>query len=89
ILIIPDIHDLSPGSPYGPLYKKMETAFRSLNIPTVNTFDEFQQKFGDDVTRLWIQSDDPHPNANGHALMADILYRYLTEQDPMKLKSGS
>jgi len=89
IMIIPDIHDLSPDSPYGPLYKKMETAFRGMNIPTVNTFDQFQQKFGDDVTRLWIQSDDPHPNANGHALMADILYQYLTEQDPMRLKKGS
>jgi len=89
IMIIPDIHDLSPGSPYGPLYQKMETAFRAMDIPTVNTFDEFRQQFGNDVSRLWIQSDDPHPNAGGHALMADILYRYLAGQDPMRLRSGS
>jgi hypothetical protein len=88
IMIIPDIHDLSPGSPYQPLYAKMETTFKGLGIPTVNTFDGFQHEFGDDVTKLWIQSDDPHPNAKGHQLMADILYRYLIATDPLKLKTS-
>jgi hypothetical protein len=87
IMIIPDIHDLSPGSPYKALYAKMETAFKGLGIPTVNTFDAFQREFGDDVTKLWIQSDDPHPNAKGHALMADILCRWISESDPLKLKA--
>jgi len=86
IMIIPDIHDLTPGSPYGALYQKMEAAFRSEGIPTLNTFDRFQQRFGGDVTQLWIQGDDPHPNASGHALMAELLFRYLVEQDPMHLK---
>ena len=49
--------------------------------------DAFQKEFGDDVSKLWIQSDDPHPNASGHALMAQILYNYLVENDPLKLKS--
>jgi hypothetical protein len=86
VMIIPDIHDLSPGTPYRDLYAKMETAFKAMNIPTVNTFDAFQQEFGDDVSKLWIQSDDPHPNASGHALMAQILSNYLAENDPLRLK---
>ena len=86
VMIIPDIHDLSPGTPYKDLYAKMETAFKAMNIPTVNAFDAFQRQFGDDVSKLWIQSDDPHPNASGHTLMAHILYRYLVENDPLKLK---
>src|SRR5205807_3928261 len=48
IMIIPDIHDLSPGSSYRDLYGKMEAAFKALDIPTVNTFDDFQKNFGDD-----------------------------------------
>ena len=88
IMIIPDIHDLSPGSPYQALYAKIETAFKAMQIPTTNTFDAFQHEFGDDVTKLWIQSDDPHPNAKGHALMADILSRYISETDPLKLKAS-
>ena len=88
VMIIPDILDLSPGTPYKALYAKMETAFKGLGIPTVNTFDAFQHEFGNDVSTLWIQSDDPHPNAKGHALMADILCSYLIEKDPLKLKAA-
>jgi len=86
VMIIPDIHDLSPGTPYQALYSKMETTFQGLGIPTVNAFDAFQKQFGNDVSTLWIQSDDPHPNAKGHALMAQILYDYLVGTDPLKLK---
>ncbi len=89
LMIIPDIHDLSTGTPYRELYTKMEAAFQKLGIPTVNTFDAFQKQFGGDVSKLWIQSDDPHPNASGHALMADALYRYLVETDPLRLKRAA
>jgi hypothetical protein len=86
VMIQPDIHDLSPGTPYKDLYAKMETAFKAMGIPTINAFDAFQKEFGDDVSKLWIQSDDPHPNASGHALMAQILYDYFVGTDPLKLK---
>jgi len=85
VMIIPDIHDLSPGTPYQALYTKMETTFKGLGLPTVNAFDAFQKQFGGDVSTLWIQSDDPHPNAKGHALMAQILYDYLCQADPLHL----
>lgn len=88
VMIIPDIHDLSPGTPYKALYERMQTAFTGMGLTTVNTFDAFQHAFGDDVTRLWIQADDPHPNGSGHALMADILYRYITDADPLGLRNG-
>jgi hypothetical protein len=86
VMIIPDIHDLAPGTPYEALYKKMETTFKGMNLPTISAFDAFQKQFGSDVSQLWIQSDDPHPNAKGHALMADILYTNLAASDPLKLK---
>jgi hypothetical protein len=88
IVITPDIHDLSPGTPYAKLYQKVETAFAGLGIPTVNTFGALQQQFGRDVSTLWIQPDDPHPNAKGHAVMADVLYRFIAERDPLGLKGG-
>ena len=85
IMILPDIHDLSPGSPYGALYGKMETAFRGMDVPVVNSFDAFQKRFGADVSQVWIQSDDPHPNAAGHSLMADEFYQFLVRENPLKL----
>lgn len=86
IVITPDIHDLSPGTPYKALYDKLETTFKGMGISTVNSFDALQKDFGRDVATLWIQPDDPHPNAKGHAVMADVLVRHLTEQDPLRLR---
>jgi len=85
VMIIPDIHDLSPGTPYQALYQKMETTFRGAGFDVVNTFDAFQQRFGGDVTKLWIQGDDPHPNSAGHALMASELVEHLVRANPMQL----
>lgn len=88
VMIIPDIHDLSPGTPYKALYERIDATFHGMGITTINTFDTFQRRFGGDVTTLWIQGDDPHPNARGHALMADILYRYLVDDDPLLLRKA-
>jgi hypothetical protein len=85
IMIVPDIHDLSRTSPYGELYARMESAFRSAGVPTLNSYAAFQAQFGDREQDLWIQSDDPHPNARGHALMAEVAYKYLVEHDPLRL----
>ena len=89
VVITPDIHDLSPGTPYKALYDKIEAKFSGMGIPTVNTFDALQRDFGKDVSSLWIQPDDPHPNAKGHAVMADVLYRYLVDHDPLRLTSAA
>ena len=88
VMIIPDIHDLSPGTPYGALYDKIEAAFKEKGITSLNTFEAFQETGGGDVTKLWIQSDDPHPNGRGHALMADALYAYLATVDPLRLRAA-
>jgi hypothetical protein len=85
VMIVPDIHDLSRTSPYGQLYATMEKAFSAAGVRTLNTYGAFQEKFGDREQDLWIQSDDPHPNAKGHALMADVAYKYLVEHDPLAL----
>ena len=89
VMIIPDMHDLSPGTPYKALYDKIDAAFTSKGITTINTFEPFQRQFGDDAAALWIQPDDPHPNARGHALMADVLYQQLAERDPLVLRAAA
>lgn len=86
VMVIPDIHDLSPGTPYAGLYGQIDSTFRAMGLATINTFPVYQAEFGQDVTRLWIQGDDPHPNARGHAVMAQALYDYLVTQDPLALR---
>lgn len=85
VVITPDIHDLSPGTPYQALYEQIQAAFQRADIPTISTFEALQHQFGNDVSALWIQPDDPHPNAMGHGAMANVLYRYIAGDNPLKL----
>lgn len=77
IMILPDFHNLSTESPYQNLYEKMQSAFEAMNVPTLNTFPEFQALYGNKEIQLWVQPNDPHPNAIGHYVMASLLSNYL------------
>jgi lysophospholipase L1-like esterase len=79
IMLVPDFHNLAKDTPYGALYAKMEKGFTERGINTVNTFTEFQKRYGGNESALWIKADDPHPNALGHELMAELLYDYLAK----------
>lgn len=79
IMIVPDFHNLAPGTPYSGLYEKMQQAFTKMGISTLNAFPEFQRIYGTKECLLWVQTNDPHPNSTGHALMAQILYEYLAK----------
>jgi lysophospholipase L1-like esterase len=81
IMIIPDFHNVAIGTPYAALYEKIDAGFKGLNIPTINTFPELQRRYGGHEQDLWIQPDDPHPNAKGHEVMADMLYDYLKKPE--------
>jgi len=86
-MIVPDFHRLEADSPYAPIYATVEKSFQNLNVPTVNLFPIFQEKYGTRESELWIQADDPHPNEKGHLVMANELYRYLVENNPLGLQS--
>jgi lysophospholipase L1-like esterase len=78
VMIIPDFHNLGPTSPYQAIYQKIADGFASRGIVHVNTFPTFQKAYGGNESALWIQRDDPHPNARGQAVMADLLYEYVS-----------
>lgn len=80
IVIVPDFRNLGPDSPYKGLYRQIGAGFAKAGIPTVNSFDIFQQRHGKNPSELWIQSDDPHPNALGHETMSDVVFDALTER---------
>lgn len=79
IVIVPDFHNLSEGTPYQALYQKMQSAFEHMDIKTLNTFPDFQKLYGGKESLLWVQPNDPHPNAAGHRVMADLLYNYFAK----------
>lgn len=79
VMLVPDTHDLRVNSPYAPIYQSIETQFKKAGLETLNAFAPFSLQYGGKENTLWVQQDDPHPNAGGHELMADLLYDYLAE----------
>lgn len=77
IMIVPDFHNLSEGTSFQGLYERMQSAFERMDIKTLNTFPYFQRLYGNKESQLWVQTNDPHPNATGHGVMADLLYDYF------------
>lgn len=80
-VLVPELHDLSEGGPYPPIYAKIARAFADLGIPMIDGFLPFREAFADDVTRAWVAADDPHPNAAAHRIIADAIFRYLAERE--------
>jgi lysophospholipase L1-like esterase len=86
VMITPDLHDLSDTPSHELIYQKIEHAFRRSGIPTFNTFAPFQSKYGKTAAILWVAPDDPHPNRQGHAFMAALLYQYIVDSNPLRLR---
>jgi lysophospholipase L1-like esterase len=87
VMIIPDFHNVANGTPYESLYAKMEKGFSERKLATINTFPVFQKRYGGNESALWIQPDDPHPNAKGHEVMADVLYDFLSKPGAFALRT--
>jgi hypothetical protein len=77
VLLTPNPHDLSKDSPYPAIYEKIAAAFQGMNIDVINTYPAFFEQYGQNPSQLWVAVGDPHPNANGHRVMADELLKYL------------
>ena len=77
VMIIPDLHDLRENGPYAKIYDTIELTFDKNHIQTLNMFPIFAMEFANREQDLWVQSDDAHPNAKGHQLMAETFYKIL------------
>ncbi|MCB7130467.1 MAG: SGNH/GDSL hydrolase family protein, partial [Candidatus Brocadiales bacterium] len=78
ILIVPDLHDLSPGNPFFPLYRIATDYFKKLDISIVDPTDAIRVIFGERPTNAWVAPKDPHPNAKVHEIMGRELGAYLS-----------
>jgi hypothetical protein len=83
VVIVPDLHNLSNGTPYAALYAKMQSAFEGMNIPTINTFSQFQKEYSGKESMLWIKANDPHPNSAGHKVISDVLYEFFSKKNTL------
>ena len=73
VAMTPDFHDLEDYK-LGFVHRAVGDMAASVEFGFVDLFDAFQ---GIPAKSLWAIPGDPHPNAEGHRIMAEFLYSYL------------
>ena len=76
VLIHTHLNELNEEHPYLPIYELVESESARRGLPVTSTFDEFS---GADQLALRLSFIDPHPNAEGHAIMAKALAKGLSD----------
>ena len=75
VLIHTHLNELDEDHPYLPIYELVESEAARRGLPVTSTFDDFS---GADQLELRLSFIDPHPNAEGHAIMAGALAEGLS-----------
>jgi lysophospholipase L1-like esterase len=78
LAMVPDIHNLN-DYPLQFIHDIFRTTARDNGFTYVDLLPALQGLASNDI---WAMPGDPHPNARGHALMADAIYPILTSGVP-------
>lgn len=81
IMMLPDIHNLTQGTPLKAIYEKIEADFNGQGFKTLNIFPTLQAEFAGREQEIWIQANDPHPNAKGHKVVAQQLLDFFSKEN--------
>ncbi|HIF10229.1 MAG TPA: SGNH/GDSL hydrolase family protein [Sneathiellales bacterium] len=82
LAMMPDIHNLSPY-PFGFVHKHMRGFAEHLDWTFVDLLEGFKDV--EDPHTLFAIPGDPHPNARGHAIMANVLAPVLERMIASKI----
>ena len=72
IMILPDLNSLNGFSSYVEVFDLVEKVFTKSGMKTYNLSKLFNEKYGKNVHKLWVQRGDPHFNSEGHKLIMDF-----------------
>jgi len=78
VLLVPDLHNLDQKGPYPVIYDKLMANFAALGVSAVNAYPKVAERFSEDPQKAWVSNDDAHPNAETHAIYAEVLANHLT-----------
>lgn len=73
VLLVPELHDLSPDNPYGPIYGQIEDFVEALGVPFINPLEAVRGAVADGRMSPWVAPDDPHPSAAIHEVLGVAL----------------
>lgn len=75
VMLIPELHRLGEPRPFAREYARVAELARADGARVLDLWSEFA---GRDARTLWVSDEDAHPNAAGHAIIAEALARDLT-----------
>jgi hypothetical protein len=84
VVLIPDMHDLSPKSVFAPLYERIHAGFVARGLPTLDTVPLFREKYAGRESELWVTPGDRHPNAKAHRVIAEALSAELSRPGALR-----
>jgi lysophospholipase L1-like esterase len=70
VLVHTQLDDLDGSHRYHPFYDHVERLSRERGLPVVQSFPAFE---GREAKSLWVDLFDPHPNREGHEILAEVL----------------
>ena len=83
VVIQPYIVTLNNNHPCVDAYRVVQNYCQNSNVPVINSFEYF---LGLEAFKLWIHPFDGHPNAQGHALIANAAFDLIKNQNLLKGK---
>lgn len=84
LVIFPVLSNLDDSFPFSGIHQIVRQAADSLGIMFYDLFPDFK---GHKASSLWVHPQDRHPNAKGHRIIAEGIYRYL-EKNKIVYTSG-
>jgi lysophospholipase L1-like esterase len=77
VAILPFMYDLNEDHAFLPIHQMIADFCRSQGIPVRDVLPAF---FGRRHTDLWVHPSDPHPNREGHRLIAEALEEFVVDE---------
>jgi lysophospholipase L1-like esterase len=81
-VILPEFHDFAPDGPFEAVYALVAREAREAGAQVVDVTGAFRDT---DPKSVWVAYNDVHPNARGHAIIADAIALAV---DPARLAGG-
>ena len=76
-VILPEFHGFEPDGPFVDIYRQVAARARRAGARVLDVTAAFR---GVDPATVWVAYNDVHPNARGHALIAEAIARELEER---------
>ena len=83
VIIQPYIVTLNYNHPCADAYRVVQSYCQTSDVPVINAFEYF---LGLDAFKLWITHFDGHPNAQGHALIANAAFDLIKKNNLLNEK---